>query len=90
MVTAADGRALSEGGVRGFTATYPVPLVDPEDDEGHMSAYSSHGPTNDMRRKPDVVAPGEVITSARSDGNVTSFQCNKDDHSTLLPLSGMR
>jgi hypothetical protein len=54
MVTAADGRALSEGGVGGVTATYPVPLVDPEDDEGHMSAFSSHGPTNDMRRKPGL------------------------------------
>jgi hypothetical protein len=32
-----------------------------------VSFFSSRGPTADGRQKPDVVAPGEKITSARSD-----------------------
>jgi len=32
-----------------------------------ISFFSSRGPTADGRRKPDVVAPGEVILSANSD-----------------------
>lgn len=35
-----------------------------------IAAYSSYGPTQDARIKPDVVAPGEV-TSAASDGRYT-------------------
>jgi subtilisin family serine protease len=33
---------------------------------GAISSFSSFGPTRDGRIKPDVVAPGEVIASARS------------------------
>ena len=33
---------------------------------GEISSFSSIGPTRDGRVKPDVVAPGEVIASARS------------------------
>jgi len=33
---------------------------------GEISSFSSIGPTRDGRIKPDVVAPGEVIASARS------------------------
>jgi len=33
---------------------------------GRISSFSSLGPTRDGRIKPDIVAPGEVIVSARS------------------------
>jgi hypothetical protein len=36
------------------------------DQEGGMAAFSGRGPTNDFRIKPDVVAPGTFILSARS------------------------
>jgi subtilisin family serine protease len=34
---------------------------------GSIASYSSSGPTRDGRMKPDVVAPGSVIASARSE-----------------------
>jgi subtilisin family serine protease len=33
---------------------------------GEIAAFSSRGPTRDMRVKPDIVAPGTFIASARS------------------------
>jgi len=36
------------------------------DNPGGMVAFSSRGPTRDLRFKPDVVAPGTFILSARS------------------------
>jgi hypothetical protein len=44
-----------------------------------LAAFSSRGPTNDGRIKPDVVAPGVAIISTRSDKNQTYEQwgtCN--------------
>jgi pSer/pThr/pTyr-binding forkhead associated (FHA) protein/subtilisin family serine protease len=38
----------------------------PSDNADGMAAFSSHGPTTDGRIKPDVVAPGTNIISARS------------------------
>lgn len=35
-------------------------------DTGQITSFSSRGPTRDGRIKPDVVAPGMLITSARS------------------------
>lgn len=35
-----------------------------DNDLGDLSAFSSRGPTRDMREAPDVAAPGEVIVSA--------------------------
>lgn len=53
----------------------PVPFVRADDSERFMSSFSSRGPTSDGRRKPDVLAPGEYIVSARSDGTLSSRQC---------------
>eukprot|EP00760_Papus_ankaliazontas_P038912 PhM_4_TR9411/c0_g1_i1/m.54786 len=41
-----------------------------------VAFFSSFGPTFDGRVKPDVVAPGNDITSAASDGGGTNSQCN--------------
>jgi len=48
---------------------YPAPPLrdDPmADDAQQLAAFSSRGPTADGRAKPDVVAPGTFILSARS------------------------
>jgi len=42
-----------------------------------VASFSSRGPTSDGRLKPDLVAPGVYINSARNDGNIKSFNCNK-------------
>ncbi|KAM9958063.1 hypothetical protein ACTFIW_013039 [Dictyostelium discoideum] len=43
--------------------------------ENNMGSFSSKGPTHDGRLKPDIVAPGEYITSARSNGEDSTDQC---------------
>lgn len=53
-----------------------------------LATFSSRGPTNDGRTKPQLVAPGDAIVSARSDGQHNSFQCNKGPQHALLSLSG--
>ena len=37
-------------------------------DIGFVSYFSSKGPAYDKRIKPDLVAPGQAITSAKSNG----------------------
>lgn len=39
-----------------------------------ISYFSSRGPTGDGRRKPDLVAPGELITSAAAGENLAKIQ----------------
>ena len=39
------------------------------DNASGLGAFSSHGPTDDGRVKPDIVAPGIAIISTRSDQN---------------------
>jgi subtilase family protein/K319-like protein len=41
-----------------------------------MASFSSCGPTDDGRVKPDVTVPGSNIVSARSDFNAGSNNCN--------------
>ncbi len=41
-----------------------------------MSTFSSCGPTDDGRIKPEIVVPGSNIVSANSDNNTTSLNCN--------------
>jgi hypothetical protein len=41
-----------------------------------MASFSSCGPTDDLRIKPEVTVPGSSIISANADNNVTSNNCN--------------
>eukprot|EP01025_Chloroclados_australasicus_P006555 TRINITY_DN12102_c1_g1_i6.p1 TRINITY_DN12102_c1_g1~~TRINITY_DN12102_c1_g1_i6.p1 ORF type:complete len:1536 (+),score=207.86 TRINITY_DN12102_c1_g1_i6:163-4770(+) len=41
----------------------------------NIALFSSFGPTDDDRIKPDLVAPGEAIRSAYGDGDPTSNNC---------------
>jgi hypothetical protein len=47
-------------------ATAPIRLDLPSDNPDGMAAFSSRGPTDDGRVKPDLVAPGVNIVSNRS------------------------
>src|SRR4029077_8542160 len=40
-----------------------------------MASFSSCGPTDDGRLKPDLTLPGEAIVSAFNDGNVAREDC---------------
>ncbi|EGC39108.1 hypothetical protein DICPUDRAFT_86237 [Dictyostelium purpureum] len=59
--------------------------------EDNIMSSSSRGPTHDGRMKPDIVAPGEYITSARSNGANSTQQCGTGtlpNTDALLALSG--
>ena len=43
----------------------PGPTVDGLDNH-HLAYFSSRGPTDDGRQKPDILAPGSPIVSARA------------------------
>lgn len=77
MVSLDDGNFLKNIAF-GATARYPSLYSQSLSDALHahsLSNFSSRGPTSDGRSKPDVVAPGEYITSAYSDGDPNSNQC---------------
>ena len=40
-----------------------------------IASFSSRGWTKDGRVKPDLAAPGESVTSANNDGNITTLNC---------------
>lgn len=61
--------------------TYGRPDISP----GGIASFSSLGPTRDGRIKPDVVAPGEVIVSARSS---TVLQAQNDPDAFHRVLAG--
>jgi hypothetical protein len=62
------GGACSSWGDCWFSDFGSAPLANdtPSDDADGMAAFSSRGPTDDGRIKPDIVAPGTNILSARS------------------------
>ncbi|MCH9649048.1 MAG: S8 family serine peptidase [Deltaproteobacteria bacterium] len=54
-----------------------------------MSSFSSCGPTQDGRIKPDVTMPGSSIISANSDNNTGSNNCNtKSSSGTSMASPG--
>ncbi len=53
---------------------FPVKLSS-EFNTPRIPSFSSIGPTSDQRIKPDVLAPGMSIISAKSDGNPNSNNC---------------
>ncbi len=55
---------------------------------GGISSFSSLGPTRDGRTKPDIVAPGEVIVSARSSA-VPQTQSDPDRYHRVLAGTSM-
>jgi uncharacterized repeat protein (TIGR01451 family) len=61
--------SISDTWGEGWPSDYPANPVSDDlmaDNSNGMAAFSSRGPTDDGRLKPDVVAPGTFIVSARS------------------------
>lgn len=50
-------------------------------DAGTLSGFSSRGPTDDGRIKPDITFPGSNIQSASNDNNITTFNCTNNGNS---------
>ena len=61
----------------------------PSFNQDNLAAFSSLGPTSDGRLKPDIVAPGQDIHSAFSDGQPYSYQCDPDGKSGKSALTRM-
>ncbi len=56
-----------------YNPKFAYPLVGDEPvcgDPGYLAAFSSRGPSDDERIKPDLVAPGTVVVSARKSGSI--------------------
>ncbi len=61
---------------------YSVPPIFPDlmaDDASGLGAFSSRGPTDDGRLKPDLVAPGVAVISTRTDQNQSYQQWGSCD-----------
>lgn len=56
--------------------------------EGNMADFSSRGPTADGRVKPEIVAPGQYIISARSDGQKSSTDQCTSMSAALMSMAG--
>jgi Subtilase family len=70
---------------------YAAPIVNTlrADNRNGMAAFSSRGPTDDGRIKPDVVAPGTQVVSVRTQKN--AFESTVESNSgsfTQTPLGG--
>ncbi len=70
------------------TLTGPIQFVNPSLSSRSMARFSSRGPTPDGRFKPDVVAPGSFIVSAKSDGTIVSNQCVQGLDVGVLAMEG--
>ena len=70
-----------------FPATYDSGAYN----ERRLSSWSSRGPTQDGRVKPDIVAPGEYIQSAGSSHRLDDYQCgavHERDKRTVVAMEG--
>ena len=71
--------------------TFPVVYDDAEYNENRLSHWSSRGPTQDGRLKPDLLAPGEYIQSAGSTNDLMDHQCgnpHEKSKGTVVPMEG--
>jgi len=68
--------------------TGPVPYKGDDSFSHAMADFSSRGPTRDGRIKPDIVAPGKSIYSARSDGATGQTVNCPSGLSGVVALSG--
>jgi hypothetical protein len=59
-----------------------APIADDfvSDDPGGLAAFSSRGPTDDGRIKPEIVAPGTNVVSARSHASGASYSSVYNDN----------
>mmetsp|Transcript_92941 Transcript_92941/g.135828 ORF Transcript_92941/g.135828 Transcript_92941/m.135828 type:complete len:291 (+) Transcript_92941:2130-3002(+) len=72
-----QGTALQTATESGITVTIPVLTTLEGLSTAHhvIAGFSSRGPTDELRLKPDVLCPGVNIHSAHGDGNTGSNNC---------------
>ena len=89
MVGSAGGALLWDQASAGILRlTFPIPSE--MFSLGNLASFSSRGPTyNDMRFKPDIVAPGDQISAAMSDGDLSTYQCAIGDSLTTMSGTSM-
>ena len=76
FISLAQGSALNGATESGITVTVPIMSASDADTSHHIIAdFSSRGPTDELRIKPDVLCPGVNIHSAHSDGITGSNNC---------------
>jgi subtilisin family serine protease len=78
LIKKSDGAALSPL----YSAAYPFSASAPDTDP--IAFFSSMGPTFDNRIKPDIVAPGHAVLSAKA---MNADACARDP-THLTPCSG--
>jgi subtilisin family serine protease len=81
---------LGTYGVR-WPADYPAPPISTDSTAGNkdqMAAFSSRGPTDDSRIKPDVVAPGTWILSTYSDNYQEGYDASANPRNGAFQLDG--
>jgi uncharacterized repeat protein (TIGR01451 family) len=95
-VGALDSERASGGYQSVWADKWPVAYpLDPtrndgiSDDRQELAAFSSRGPTNDGRIKPDVVAPGTNIISTRSSQTTRSGWGTFDDYYVYMGGTSM-
>lgn len=68
LCVAAGNAGPGPAGIGPPGCAHQVLTVGASTDEDHVAEFSSRGPTQDGRLKPDLVFPGVDITSCRADG----------------------
>lgn len=72
------GNLLKKKNFKGVQIKAPATVISPFMRKGLLAEFSSRGPTSDGRTKPDVVAPGYYIYSAKSQGTKGKPVCSND------------
>jgi subtilisin family serine protease len=86
-VSRRDGDVLLMNNYHVRADTFGKPTFDSND----LAEFSSIGPTNDGRLKPDMTAPGRNIFSSYSDAEPYSFQCHDSasgEGAAIFQMSG--
>ena len=71
--------------------SFPATYDSSQYNERRLSSWSSRGPTQDGRIKPDLIAPGEYIQSAGSSHKLDDYQCSsvhERDKRTVVAMEG--
>ena len=91
FISKSHGSALHATAEAGITATIPIFPIPLGSDVSHhkIASFSSRGPTDELRIKPDVLCPGANIHSAHSDGNVNSNNCGASIGTSSSAVSTM-
>ena len=88
---ASGGYAASKWSIFGYTAdplTNDLISASYDGTNQGMAAFSSRGPCDDGRTKPDIVAPGTDVISARSRGGITDNAWGSVSGTTNYMYSG--